>query len=76
VVADDIQNLRVSPESYTLLALSATFLDGLYMSGLDPFEGFRRIQPDSQIGYSIMVYDLKRPEARTAFREALEILQR
>jgi hypothetical protein len=73
VYADDFDNLRARPEAYTLFALSATFLDGLYMDGADPFKDFRNIQPDAQAGYSIMLYDLRRLDARAAFRQALII---
>jgi hypothetical protein len=73
VYADDFNNLRTRPESYTLFALSATFLDGLYMGGDDPFGEFRKLEPDLQMGYSIMLYDLRRPEALAAFRDALTI---
>jgi hypothetical protein len=74
VNADDIAQLQVAPEGYSTLALSATYLDGLHMGGLDPFSGFRRLDADSQVGYSIMLYDLRRSEALVAFREALRIL--
>ena len=76
VNADDIDHLQAAPESYSTLALSVTYLNGLHMAGLDPFREFRRLEPDSQIGYSIMLYDLQRPEALVAFREALRIMGR
>jgi hypothetical protein len=74
VNADDIDHLQAAPESYSTLALSVTYLNGLHMAGLDPFREFRRLEPDSQIGYSIMLYDLQRSEALVAFREALRIM--
>ena len=76
VRVDEVENLQAPPEAYTLLALSATYLNGLYMNGLDPFKAFRTIEPDAQAGYSILLYDLRRPEALSAFREALAIFRR
>ena len=68
----NIEHLRRRPEEYGVLALSVTYLDGLHLSGRDPFKDFRRFEPAAQVGHSIMVYDLRRPEALAAFREALK----
>jgi hypothetical protein len=72
VSADEIERLRGRPEDYGVLALSVTYLDGLHLSGRDPFKDFRRLEPVAQVGHSIMVYDLKRPGALAAFRDALK----
>jgi hypothetical protein len=72
VRADDIEHLKARPEEYALLALSATHLNGLHLAGRDPFKEFRRLEPVAQVGYSIMMYDLRRPDALFAFREALK----
>ena len=56
-----------------MLAISATYLNGLYMNGLDPFTELRKLTPDAQAGYSIMLYNLRRPEVLSAVREALKI---
>jgi hypothetical protein len=74
VQADDIEHLRKDPEQYGVLALSVTYLNGLHLSGRDPFKEFRRLEPSAQVGYSIMVYDLRRPDALFAFREALKVM--
>jgi hypothetical protein len=72
VSADEIERLQGRPEEYGVLALSVTYLDGLHLSGRDPFKDFRRLEPVAQVGHSIMVYDLKRPGALAAFRDALK----
>jgi hypothetical protein len=72
VDADDIEHLKAAPEDYRWLALSATYLNGLHMSGGDPFKDFRSIEPDAQAGHSIMLYELRRPEAAAAFRAAVQ----
>ena len=69
----EIRHLRAQPDAYTVLALSATYLNGLYMNGLDPFTELRKLEPDAQAGYSIMLYDLRRPEVLSAVREALKV---
>ena len=74
VQADEIEHLTMRPEEYELLALSVTYLNGLHIDGRDPFREFRRLEPDAQVGYSIMMYDLRRPDALFAFREALKTL--
>lgn len=74
VVAVDIEHLRKRPEEYAGLALSVTYLNGLHLGGRDPFKEFRRLEPLAQVGYSIMMYDLRRPDALFAFREALKVI--
>jgi hypothetical protein len=75
VQADDVGNLRRDPEQYRLLAISATYLNGLHLRGRDPFKDFRRLEPAAEIGYSIMVYDLRRSDALAAFHEALKVMR-
>lgn len=72
--ADDVASLHKDPEQYGVLAISATYLDGLHLGGRDPFKDFRRLEPAAEIGYSIMVYDLRRSDALAAFREALKVI--
>jgi hypothetical protein len=69
----EIRHLRAQPDAYTVLAISATYLNGLYMNGLDPFTELRKLEPDAQVGYAIMLYDLRRPAVRVAVREALKV---
>jgi hypothetical protein len=54
--------------------VSATYLNGLHLSGRDPFKELRRLRPAAEVGYSIMVYDLRQSDAQHAFREALKVL--
>jgi len=51
-------------QSYDWIAISATFLDGVYIG--DAFAPFREIDPSDRAGYSILLYDARRPEVRRA----------
>lgn len=57
------------PGEEAWLAVSATYLHGLYLGG-DPFAELRGIEPDARAGYGIFVYDLRRPEVRRAYLTA------
>jgi hypothetical protein len=51
------------------LAISATYLQGVYCVG-DPFAGFRALEPDARVAFSMFLYDLGRADARDAFARA------
>jgi hypothetical protein len=75
IEADEFEHLRRAPDEYGALAVSATYLNGLYLGGgRDPFQAFRALRPAALVGYSILVYDLRSPEAQFAFQEALKVL--
>jgi hypothetical protein len=57
------------------LAVSATFLQGLYLPG-DPFAALRALSPTARAGYSIFLYSLKDPAVRNALAEAQRITHR
>ncbi len=72
--ADDTEHLRLPPDAYDIIALSATYLDGLHLGGRDPFKEFRDVTPVASIGYSILIFDLQQPDALRALRESLKIM--
>ena len=51
------------------LAVSATFLQGLYLPG-DPFATLRALSPAARAGYSIFLFSLKDPAVQNALAEA------
>jgi len=54
------------------VAVSATFLQGLYLPG-DPFAPFRDLTPAARAGYSIFLYPLGDPAVRQALATAQAI---
>jgi hypothetical protein len=54
------------------LAVSVTFFQGAYLSG-DPFQALRAFPPQARAGYSILLFDLRRPEIRSALDRARTI---
>lgn len=56
-------------EAADWLAISATYLDGVYREG-DPFEAFRSFTPSARAAYSIFLYRVDRPEIRQAILTA------
>ncbi len=62
-------------ERYDWLAISATYLDGLFVPG-DPFARIRPLPPDARAAFSILLYRTSRPEVRAAIEAAgREVLQ-
>src|SRR5207253_3699624 len=57
------------PDMGDWIAISVTYLDGVYI-GNDGYAPFRAITPSARAGYSIFVYDARRPEVRQAFEAA------
>lgn len=57
------------------LAISVTRLNGVYVKP-DPFAPFRDITPSARAAYSILLYDLSRPEAQNALIEAMNRIGR
>lgn len=53
------------PGPFDWIAISTTLLDGVYVG--DAFAAFRAIEPSDRAAYSILLYDLARPDARQAF---------
>lgn len=70
VDADPMAELTRPVEEYDMLAVSVSPLQGLYVKANDPFEGFRGIAPTARAGYSILLFDLTRPEAQAAMQQA------
>lgn len=73
IQADPIEKLTLPVAEYSLLAVSATHLQGLYGTGDQPFRKFLSQEPVSRAGYSILLYDLSTPAARSAFQTAVEL---
>lgn len=59
--------------SYQTLAISATYLNGVYSDDSDPFRGFRQLRPCSRVGYTIFLFDLTTTEGEAALRTAISI---
>jgi hypothetical protein len=76
IQADPIERLTLPVGEYNLLAVSATHLQGLYGTGDQPFRKFLSLAPVSRAGYSILLYDLSDPAARSAFQSAVELTNR
>jgi hypothetical protein len=57
-------------EPYDWVAVSATYLDGVYVG--DSFSAFRSLVPADRAGYSIFLYDGRRPDVQRAVRETVE----
>lgn len=55
------------------VAISVTELQGPYLEG-DPFRDFRELKPDARAGYSIMIYDRRKPQVEAAIQSALKIV--
>jgi hypothetical protein len=63
----DLTALKESRFTRGVFAISATFLQGLYLpTDRDRYEWFRDRTPTAQIGYSIFVYEIDCREERTA----------
>lgn len=71
VDAERLEQLTRSPDDYQVLAVSVTYLQGLYDHGVDPFHDLRGLTPDAWAGYSIAIFELDTPEERAAFGNAL-----
>jgi hypothetical protein len=62
---------RPEPTRVDCVAISVTLLHGVYVSE-DPFQGFRELSADARVGFSILVYDTRKPAVDAAWRAALE----
>jgi len=63
----DLAALKEGKFTRDVFAISASFLQGLYLPGdRDRYEWFRDRTPTTQIGYSIFVYEIDCREERTA----------
>ncbi len=71
IQADRVPQLTRPVEEYDTLAVSVSPLQGVYADGDDPFREFRQIKPDGHAGWSIYLFDLRRPEARRAMELAI-----
>ncbi len=47
------------------VAVSATLLNGVYLRG-DPFQGFRRLDPDARLSEGMFLYDVSKPGVQRA----------
>jgi hypothetical protein len=54
-----------SPESFDWIAISATNLDGVYLTD-DPFAPFRDVSPSARAAYSLLLYATDRPDVQRA----------
>ncbi len=71
VEADYIPHLTRPLDEYDTIAISVTPLQGLYAGSEDPFREFRQIEPTARAGEAIFLFDLARPEVKTAAERAM-----
>ena len=60
---------------YDILAVSVTFLQGLYLKMPSIFQNFISMKPLDKAGYSIFLFDLSTPEGEAAFADALKRIE-
>ncbi len=59
---------KVSIPPGQLIAVSATNLQGVYLENNDLFKWLLQYQPVAKIGYSMFIYDIKKPPIESVFK--------
>jgi Dolichyl-phosphate-mannose-protein mannosyltransferase len=62
-------------DGYDTLAISATYLQGVYLKSQNPFQKFLSMAPLARAGFSLFLFDLSTPGGKKAFAYAVERIQ-